>query len=619
MSHETVILWFSFVWPWLAVAWVFQVGARFCGLSTRGWGRFSLLGLISAGVVAIPIGGMPLARWLAGLNANFSLPLTGLLAVAVWEAAAGERLFSARDWTTGWAFGAIVGLLLYPFALGWGKFDPYTWGWHFSPLFVLMAGITGLLIWNQNRFGLLLLLSILAYRLRLLESTNYCDYVVDPAYCVISMTALARGLVPRKMNIEFQRKIDGSVGPMICAALSLLDRFRPKRAPVKPPRRILVILLSEMGSLVLAQGMFARLMQQYPTASLHALLFARNREVLDLMAVVPAANVLTLDDRSFMRFAADVLKALRTLRALKVDVVIDCELFARVSSILSYLCGARIRVGFHRHTQEGLYRGSFINRPVMYNPYRHMSQQFLTLAGAIDSESAPVGKDTPEPLPEPPPWLAFPADELQRVEAQLHADFPSLVDRTLVLIYPGGGLLPIRAWPLENYFRLCGDLLQEGHAVGVIGTNAEKPLGQKIAAHCQNARCVDLTGYTRTIRHLLALFHRAALLITNDGGPGQFAALTPMPTIILFGPETPALYGPLARNSHCFHVPLPCSPCLTAYNHRTSPCDGDNQCLKQITPEQVLAKAREILAAVRDVARPEARQQSPEAARQTVP
>jgi ADP-heptose:LPS heptosyltransferase len=83
--------------------------------------------------------------------------------------------------------------------------------------------------------------------------------------------------------------------------------------------------------------------------------------------------------------------------------------------------------------------------------------------------------------------------------------------------------------------------------------------------------------------------------VTNDGGPGQFAAITPVPTIILFGPETPALYGTLSKNSHCFHLGIPCSPCLTAYNHRTSPCDGDNQCLKQITPEQVLAKARQMV------------------------
>ncbi|MEN6483473.1 MAG: glycosyltransferase family 9 protein, partial [Syntrophobacteraceae bacterium] len=99
-----------------------------------------------------------------------------------------------------------------------------------------------------------------------------------------------------------------------------------------------------------------------------------------------------------------------------------------------------------------------------------------------------------------------------------------------------------------------------------------------------------------SVRHLLALFHRASLLITNDGGPGQFAALTPVPSIIFFGPETPLLYGPLTARAHCLHLQMSCSPCLTAYNHRLSACDGDNQCLRQIAPEEVLRLARELLA-----------------------
>jgi ADP-heptose:LPS heptosyltransferase len=165
-----------------------------------------------------------------------------------------------------------------------------------------------------------------------------------------------------------------------------------------------------------------------------------------------------------------------------------------------------------------------------------------------------------------------------------------------VLVYPSGGLLPIRAWPLASYLKLCEALLRDGYAIAVIGLKQDKSVGQAIVAHCRNPACIDLTGYTATIRHLLALFHRAALLVTNDGGPGQFAVLTPVPTIILFGPETPLLYGPLSKNAFCFHLGLPCSPCLTAYNHRNSPCDGDNQCLKRITPEQVLAQARKMMA-----------------------
>lgn len=397
------------------------------------------------------------------------------------------------------------------------------------------------------------------------------------------------------MNIKFQRAVDRLAGVPICALLSLLNRLFGRKAPLATPRRILVILLSEMGSLVLAQPMFARLREKYPQAELHVMLFAKNREILDLLGVVPDEHVITLDDRSLTSFVGDSLRAIRRTRAADFDAVIDCELFSRVSSIFSYLSGARLHVGFHRHTQEGLYRGSFINRPVLYNPYRHLTLQFLAMTAALESKSFPLAKDVPLPEPADPPHLAFAVGEREAVAERLHADFPQVTGKPLVLVYPSGGILPIRAWPPASYKALCAALLDDGYAVAVIGLKDDRPLGEEIVEHCASEHCINLTGWTRSVRELLALFHRAALLVTNDGGPGQFAALTPLPSIVFFGPETPALYRSLSKNAYFFHKPLPCSPCLTAYNHRNSPCDGDNQCLKQVTPEEVLAKARAML------------------------
>jgi len=398
------------------------------------------------------------------------------------------------------------------------------------------------------------------------------------------------------MNIQFYRFVDRYAGAPICAALSAIHRLRPKREATKTPRRILIILLSEMGTLILAYPMLQRLKRQYPGASLHILMFARNREASDLIGVIPAENVLTLDDRSLSHLASGAFRVLRALRKLKVDVVIDCELFSRVSSIFSYLSGAAVRLGFHGYTQEGLYRGSFLTRPVLYNPYRHISQQLLTLATAIESDTVPAGKCLCPHAAETAPPIAIGEAETRERIAKLHADFPVLQDKSLVLVYASGGILPIRAWPLENFKDLCANLLKDGHAIGIIGLKQDAPLGQAIVAHCQDAHCVDLSGYTDSIRHLLALFQRASLLVANDGAPGQFAAVSSIPAIVLFGPETPVLYGPLTPNVHSLFLQLPCSPCLTAYNHRNSPCDGDNLCLKQISPEQVLAKARELLA-----------------------
>ncbi|MDB5929434.1 MAG: glycosyl transferase, family 9 [Polaromonas sp.] len=407
------------------------------------------------------------------------------------------------------------------------------------------------------------------------------------------------------MNINQQRWIDRWVGIPLCAAVSgfdaLMRRFRPAPARDAAPRAIVVILLSEMGSLVLANDMFARLKARYPNAPLHALLFRKNREILDLMRVMDPANVHTVDDRSLPALLSSLWSAIKALRAAQVDVAIDCELFSRISSLLSYASGAGVRVGFHRHTQEGLYRGSHINRPVPYNHYHHISAQFLTLARAIDSTAVPTSKLPVLGIPKPPPHVQLEASLIEGIRSRLAQDFPSISAKPLVLVYPGGGLLPIRAWPLASYTTLCEGLVSDGCAVAVIGLKDDQALARQLVADVKmgipSSPVIDLTGYTRSISELLALFHLARLLVTNDGGPGQFAALTPIWTLMLFGPETPGLYAPLTPQCHSFYSQWPCSPCLTAYNHRTSYCDGDNQCLKVIQPGAVLAKARECLAA----------------------
>ena len=395
------------------------------------------------------------------------------------------------------------------------------------------------------------------------------------------------------MNLAFQRKVDRIVGTLLCRGMSFFPRR--KRLSKTIPEKILVILLSEMGSLVLAYPMFTQIKRRYPGATIHVLLFEQNLEILEILNVIPKENILTINSISMKRFILDCLRVLQKMRRIKFDAIIDCELFSRISAIFSFLSGAPIRVGFHPYTQEGLYRGSFINRPVMYNPYHHVSQQFLTMVEALDSKTTPTAKRIVPAQPFEAPSISFEESKIQSMTERLHCDFPVVKDKKLILLYPGGGILPIRAWPLDYYCRLSERFISDGYAVAIIGMKADKALAKTILSRCGNLHCIDLTGYTKNLRELMALFYRACLLITNDGGPGQFAALTPIPTIIFYGPETPALYGTLSKKAFFFYRSLSCSPCLTAYNHRNSPCDGDNWCLKGIHPDQVYAKAMEFL------------------------
>ncbi len=199
------------------------------------------------------------------------------------------------------------------------------------------------------------------------------------------------------MGIDFQRKVDRMAGKFICWMLSLVSR-RQKKIPLESDiQKILVILLSEMGSPILAQPMFAHIRAKHPGATVYVLLFNQNKEVLELVDVVPSENIITVRNTSLTRFLSDSFSSIIKMHKIKIDTVIDCELFSRVSAIYSFLSGAKIRAGFHPHTQEGLFRGDFINQPVLYNPYHHISQQFITLAEAIGSETIPKAKRLPAP------------------------------------------------------------------------------------------------------------------------------------------------------------------------------------------------------------------------------
>ncbi len=190
---------FSFVFPFLLIMALLQGGAGLLGRDLCGWRPTLILGLISAFIAVTPVGGLPLARWMISFNANFSISLTAILFYKVTESSFGVRLLDKNDLLTYWVFSLTAGVILYPMALGLGRFDPYQAGWGFSWLFVVVCGVTILLLIMKNRFAVVLIAAILAHNLRLLESTNFWDYLVDPFMVLVSCIALSNRFL-RKLS-----------------------------------------------------------------------------------------------------------------------------------------------------------------------------------------------------------------------------------------------------------------------------------------------------------------------------------------------------------------------------------------------------------------------------------
>ena len=395
------------------------------------------------------------------------------------------------------------------------------------------------------------------------------------------------------MRLSTIRAIDYWVGVPLCFLMDIPAFFYsiivPKKKKIK---NVLFIELSEAGSLIIGYSAMKRLKDEVPDANIYFLIFNRHAEGLRIMKLLDEDKILTIRDDTFGNFIGDVFRALFRIWKARVDTVIDMGLFSRASSLLSMMTLARNRVGFYSYTNEGLYRGKFIqNYKVTYNQYKHMSLNFMAMVEAAltgDDNRPLLKKNLSEGLVTP---FRLPAnDEAAQNGVQiLSKGFPDYSPRHRVTIMnPNAGELPIRAWELENFALTAKRILEadETNIVALIGLPDAMPDAAFMQRRIKDPRLVNLIGMTKTLEDVVDLCRVAKVFLTNDSGPAQYASITPVQVVSLFGPETPALYGPLGDNVHCLYAGLSCSPCLTAFNHRNSPCK-DNQCLKAITVDEV--------------------------------
>ena len=404
------------------------------------------------------------------------------------------------------------------------------------------------------------------------------------------------------MRIDSMRRIDFWVGRPLAALLTgvhrLVQAFRPPRAPAQI-NRILFIELSEMGSTIIADPAMRRARELNPGAELYFLIFSKNRPSLDILGTVPRERTFTIDSDDFFGLTLSTIAALWRIRRSGIDLVIDLELFSRYSSLLTLLSGAPLRVGFHRFHGEGLYRGDHLTHPVQYNPHQHMAKNFLALVHAAAEGDEIVPHTKRRFADEEMRLVPYQADAAlrARLKERLLEAHPALAaaGKWVILNPNASELMPLRKWPLDHFGALAERLLRDPDvAVLITGAPNEKPDAQAIARIAGSGRLADLTGFTR-LEELPLLYTLASAMVTNDSGPAHFAAPTGLKTYVLFGPETPLLYGALNANAEFFFKGLACSPCVSASNHRKSPCT-DNQCMKQIEVGEVYARVSSFLA-----------------------
>ncbi len=337
----------------------------------------------------------------------------------------------------------------------------------------------------------------------------------------------------------------------------------PIPAPESMPR-ILIVSPNWIGDTLLAQPLFARLKTKRPDVALDALAPPWTAPVLRRMPEISAVI-----EAPFRHGRLELLARWRIGRALRgryLEAIVLPNSFK--AALVPFFADIALRVGFVGESRFGL----------------------LNILHKLDAKALPLmaeryAKLAEEPGQPPTRPLAEPSLEVDRANLLAALNRLGLACRhPLAVFCPGAEFGPAKRWPPEHFAVLAEQLHRRGYSIWLIGSEADRAAGEKIAELSHGA-AIDICGKT-DLGSAIDLISVADLAVTNDSGLMHVAAAHAVPLIALYGSSSPEHTPPLAQRARLVEAKgLSCRPCF----ERACPL-GHFRCMNELSPERVLAE-----------------------------
>ncbi|MDP9311297.1 MAG: glycosyltransferase family 9 protein [Chloroflexota bacterium] len=365
---------------------------------------------------------------------------------------------------------------------------------------------------------------------------------------------------------------------LIARVLRLWFRFRTVPSPVVDPASVLVVKPCCLGDVLLTTPLVAAIRAGYPTAKIS---YAVGTWSAPMVATNPHIDeTLLLPDRWS---PGSLLATAQVFRDRRFDVVFVPDRSPTLT-LLVWLAQIPQRVGL-----DSAGRGFAYTHPVpsTFGP-THEAQVYSSLAAAVK-------------LPPPPKRLFFfPSPEAEaRADQLVAADNDS--SGPLVVLHPGGGQnpgmsLPRKRWLPERWAAVADALAAEGARIWLLGGPGDEAAVMAVAAHMQFKARTAVRRWDWAV--LGAMLQRADLFLGHDTGMMHLATAVDTPTVAVFGPSDPQMYGPYGSHTRYVWCPTPESPCFYA-GSAPAECPCAMQCMRNVAVADVLQAAHALLAAKR--------------------
>ena len=376
------------------------------------------------------------------------------------------------------------------------------------------------------------------------------------------------------MNRHLLIALDKTLFRVLFVVVVLLAKLRPPAREVtvslgSGAMRALVIRPGGLGDAIMSLAFVRALRRSFPHVQVTIVCVRKNATVFQ--AAQLHDELIVLDD------LPRLLGAARSLRRRRFDVVFDLEPFRRISAVVGWLTGARVRVGFDTNSRRELYT----NLVSYSGDGRFESDNMLRQLRAVGCEPGPACAQD----------LSLAPDAGARANARQLLESAGVDPQAHFLVAVAvGALKPHHRWVMSEFAALIGLVKADDPRVRVVlvGSGADRADAREVVERLDDAASViDLVGRT-DLAAVLGVLEHCPILIACDGGMVYLGAAAGCSTVSLWGPGVMERFKPPGEDHVGVRKGYACVPCVTWDRlGEFPPCPYDRRCYKDLRATEV--------------------------------
>jgi heptosyltransferase-3 len=306
-----------------------------------------------------------------------------------------------------------------------------------------------------------------------------------------------------------KRKLDAYLGMPICLLLSLFSKPRK----IENANKIGVFVFGAIGDALLASVVLSSLRKSDPKIHIKLFLTTSNSQAQYLINGFDSVEIINLNNP---------IIAIKQIRSQALDLVVDTSQWVRISAILAFFSGARLRFGFNT---PGQHRSGAYTTTVTHSSQIHELENFraLSVAAGGSVDASPM---------------------LIKSNRAIDLGFENYI-----VFHPcaAGYKSNLREWSLESWHILAELFIQDGFKILVGGSAADYQKVSEICALVNNLNIINISNkYTLTDYSSVLLGSK--LVVSVNTGIMHLASLLGASVISLNGPTNSLRWGGVGAN-----------------------------------------------------------------------